>query len=339
MAARNNINLDAIKNEVIRYGDANPTDLQRAVLSPEIVLNKLNPTPLGKVKGKWTFPSILIGHVVQNFSDKWTPYGMAQFVAKVAKNYHMKMNFPIFPYDVYGTWIEKMYEEDKKPNEMPISKYIMDTVLPPAIINDLSILSVNGVYDAAQVGSTTPTFGKAMNGINKIVTDMVANIVDPVFKIPTDAADNIVDRVTAFEMALPQHVKVDFIVVSLAEFQQYVSLRETPSDKYIDFNDPQKGKTKFGRTIIGIPGRTDGQILAWVSGNFFRLYDRKDNPATIDDVQVQDYMVKIFAQWHLGYDFAVNQYVFVETQDADDERGLNDATQNGLYFPGETLVA
>jgi len=338
MAARNNINLDAIKNEVIRYGDANPTDLQRAVLSPEIVLNKLNPTPLGKVKGKWTFPSILIGHVVQNFSDKWTPYGMAQFVAKVAKNFHMKMNFPIFPYDVYGTWIEKMYEEDKKPNEMPISKYIMDTVLPPAIINDLSILSVNGVYDATQVGSTTPTFGKAMNGINKIVSDMVTNLTDPVFKIPTDAADNIVDRVTAFEMALPQHVKVDFIVLSLSEFNQYVSLRETPSDKYIDFNDPTKGKTKFGRTIIGIPGRTEGEIIAWVSGNFFRLYDRKDNPATIDDVQVQDYMVKIFAQWHLGYDFAVNQYVFVETQDADDERGLNNAEQNGLYFPGETFA-
>jgi len=332
-----NLDITAIANEIVRYGKQNPLELQGTVLSPEIVVNKLNPKPLSKVKGKWTFPLLLVGHVIQAFSDKWTPYGMAQFQAKIAKNFHQKVNFPVNPYDAYGSWIEEMYEEEKTPAEMPISKYIMNTVLPPVIISDLSILSVTGEYDATDVGSPTPTFGKSMDGLNKIVTDMVANTTHPVFKIPTDAADNIVDRVTAFEKGLPQHVKVDFIVVSMKEFTDYVELRETPTDKFIDFNDPQRGKTKFGRTIIGIPGRTDNQILAWVSGNFYRIYDRKDNPAVIDMVQVQDYIMKIFSQFHLGYDFAVNELVYVETQDADDERGLNNAEKNAMFYPHENL--
>lgn len=337
MGARNNINLDAIKNEIVRYGDANPLSLQATVLSPEILLNKLNPTPLGKVKGKWTFPTLLMGHVVQAFSDKWTPFGMMQFAAKIAKNFHQKVNFPIYPYDVYGTWLEKLYEEDKKPADMPISKFIIDTILPPAIISDLSILSVTGVYDPAQIGSQAPTFGKSMDGYNVIIDRMVADTTNPVFKIPVPVGLNIVDRVTKFEKGLP--LDVDFIVVSLEEFNDYVELRETPSNQYIDFKDPQRGKTKYGRNIIGIPGRKSGQITAWAKGNFFRLYDRKDNPAVIDDVQVQDYMVKIFAQWHLGWDWAINQYVFVETNSADDERGLNNAQQNALYYPTLELVA
>jgi len=336
MPPRNNINLDAVKNEILRYGDANPLELQATVLSKEIVLNKLNPVALGKVKGKWSFPTILMGHVVQAFSDKWTPFGMLQFATKTAKNFHQKMNFPIWPYDVYGTWLENLYEEEKTPAEMPISKYIINTVLPPAIISDLNILSVRGVYDPAEVGSLTPTFGKSMDGYNIIMDKMVADTTNPVFKIPVAANLNIVERVTKFEKQLP--MEVDFIVVSLDEFNDYVELRETPANQYIDFNDPQRGKTKYGRTIIGIPGRKSGQITAWAKGNFFRLYDRKDNPAVIDDVQVQDYMVKIFAQWHLGWDWAINQYVFVETANAADKRGLNNATQNKLYFPGVELT-
>jgi len=334
-----NIDLTQIANEIVRYGNANPLALQGTVLAPSLVLNKLNPTALGKVKGKWTFPRIQVGHVVQAFSDKWTPFGTAQFAKKVARNFHQKLNFLISPYDVYGTWLEEMYHEEKNPAEMPFSKYLIETTLPPIVISDLNILSVKGVYDPAQVGSTTPVFGKSMDGINIIVDRMVANTADPVFKIPVAAGLNVVDRVTAFENGLPEHANVDTIILSLSEFNDYVSKRETPSDKYIDFNDPQRGKTKFGRNIVGIPGLKPGRIIAWINGNFVRMYDRKDNPAKIDMVQVQDYDVKVFSQWHLGYDWAVNQFVFVETNNADDERGLNNADANGLYYPGEELIA
>lgn len=330
-----NINVQEIKNEIVRYGNANPMALQPAILSSNILLNQFA-KPLGKVKGKWTIPYILFGNVVQAFSDKWTPYGEAQFAKKVVKDYHQKVNFPINPYDVYGSWIEDLYHEEKKPANMPISKYIVELV-KKQIISDLDTLSITGLYDAAQVGSETPVYGKSMDGLNKVVDNMVADTANPVFFIPVDAAlsANIVDRVTAYEKKLPSKGKISTIFISLEEFNDYVEQRETPANQYINFNDPQRGKTKYGRTIVGVPGLTPGRIVSFYDGNLFRLYDRKDNPATIDDVQVQDYMIKLFSQWHLGYDFAINQYCFVETNDASKKRGLNDTKQNKLFYPNQ----
>lgn len=330
-----NIKIENIKNELIRYGNANPMALQPAIMSDKILLNQFA-KPLGKVKGKWTMPYVLFSNVVQAFSDKWTPFGSAQFDKKLMKNYHQKVNFPINPYDVYGSWVEDLYHEDKKPAAMPISKYIVD-MLKKQIISDLDTLSITGEFDSAQVGSTTPLYGKSMHGLNKVLDLMVADTENPVFSVPVDAAlaGNIVDRVTTFEKGLPDKGKVSTIFMSLEEFNEYIIQRETPANQYINFKDPRRGKSKFGRTLVGVPGLKKNRLTGWYDGNLFRLYDRKDNPATIDDVQVQDYMIKLFSQWHLGYDFAVNQYCFVETADATKHRGLNNAEQNKLFYPNQ----
>ncbi len=330
-----NINIDEIKNEIVRYGKQDPIAFQAAVLSTAILLNKYA-NPLGKVKGKWTMPYVLFGNVVQAFSDKWTELGNVQFKKKVLKDYHQKVNFPINPYDIYGSWIEYLYQEEKKPEQMPISKFIVDFI-KKQIISDLDYLSISGEYDPAEVGNENPTFGKSMDGLNKIIEGMEADTENPVFSIPVDAslANNVVDRVTAFEKGLPDKGKISTLFISLQEFTDYVEQRETPANQYIDFKDPRKGKTKFGRDLVGVPGLTPGKIVSTYDGNLFRLYDRKNNPAGIDDVQVQDYLIKIFCQFHLGYDFAINQYAFVETNDASKERGLNNTEMNKLFYPNQ----
>lgn len=331
------IDIQQIKNELVRYGNANPLELQAAILSDKILLNRYA-KPLPKVKGEWHIPYVLMGNVVQAFSDRWTEQGKVQFGKKLLKNFHQKVNFPINPYDVYSSWVEDLYHEDKKPNEMPISKYIMD-MLGSKVISDLDLISIIGEYDASQIGSSSPDFTKTMDGLNKVVDRAVADTQNPVFFIPVDASlsANIVDRVTKFEKGLPDKGKVSTIFISLEEFNNYVEQRETPANQYIDFNDPQRGKTKFGRTLVGVPGLKKGRIIAWYDGNLFRLYDRKDNPAKLDDVQVQDYNIKLFSQWHLGYDFAVNQYLFVETSDATKKRGLNNPAQQKLFYPNLVL--
>lgn len=327
------IDIEQIKNEIVRYGQKNPLDLQTAILSDEIFLNKYART-LPKVKGEYHIPYVLMGNVVQAFSDKWTEYGQVEFGKKLLKNYHMKVNFPINPYQVYGSWVEELYEEDKKPADMPISKYIVE-MMKKKIISDIDTVSITGVYDASQVGSTTPDYTKTMDGLNAVVDRAVADTTNPVFTIPVDASlsADIVNRVTKFEKGLPDRGKVSTIFISLEEFNDYVEARETPANQYIDFNDPQRGKTKYGRNIVGVPGLKKGRIIAFYDGNLFRLYDRKDNPAKIDDVQVQDYKVKIFSQWHLGYDFAINEYLFVESQDGAKKRGLNNDKLNKLFYP------
>jgi len=330
-----NIKISEIAKELIRYGNANPMALQPAVLSEGIRLNRYA-KPLGKVKGKWTMPYVLMSNVVQAFSDKWTPYGAVQFGKKVLKDYQQKVNFPINPYDIYGSWVEELYHEEKKPSQMPISKYLIG-MLKKQIISDLDWLSITGKFDASKVGSLTPVYGTSMDGLNIVIDQMEKDKKNPVFHIPVsaDLSNDIVNRVTAFEKGLPSKGRVSSVFLSLEEFNQYVEERETPANQYIDFKDPQRGRTKYGRLLVGIPGLKPGRMISFYEGNLFRLYDRKNNPAGIDDVQTADYLVKVFSQWHLGYDFAVNQYTFVETADGKLRRGLNNKAQNELFYPNQ----
>lgn len=329
------INKEAIKNEIVRYGNQNPMALQPSVLSKEILLNKYA-KPLAKVKGKWSFPSVFMTNILQAFSDKWTPYGKIQFANKVAKNFRLKVNFPINPNDIYGSWAEDLYEEEKTPDQMPISKYIVD-MLAGKITSELAIATIVAKFDSAQVGSANPQLKKIMDGMNAVIDEMVADTENPVYMIPVDAGqdNDVVARVNQFERGLPENVPVSTIFCPLEDFYDYIEGREDMQNQPVDYNAGYRMKTKYGRNLVGVPGLKAGRLIAWVDGNLFRLYDRKDNPAQIDDVQVQDYLMKIFIQFTLGYDFAINQYVFVETNDAEKELGLNDDEQNALYYPNE----
>lgn len=332
------IDKEAIKNEIVRYGIQNPMALQPAVLSKEITLNNFA-RPLAKVKGKWSFPSVFMTNVLQAFSDKWTAHGSIQFNNKVAKNFRLKVNYPVNPNDIYGSWAEELYEEEKKPNEMSISKYIVN-MLGGKITSELQIASIKAKFDPAQVGNENPQLLKIMDGLNATIDEMVANTENPVYSIPIDAAvaSDILQRVNTFERGLPENAPVPVIFCSTEDFYDYVEARENLPNDPIDYNSMYRRKTRYGRDLVALPGLTPGRLIAWVDGNLFRLYDRKDNPAQIDDVQIQDYLMKIFIQFTLGYDFAINQYVFVETNDALIELGLNNAKQNALYYPEESRL-
>lgn len=327
--------VEDIRNELVRYGDRSAFDFRKAIISQDILLNKYAKS-IGKVKGKFSFPNVFMGNIVQAFSDKWTPYGEIQFSKKTAKNYHLKVNFPINPYDLYGSWEEKLYEEGKKPSEMPIAKYTVE-MLGERIVAELARNTIVGKFDPAQIGNENPDSLKTMNGLNAIIDEMVEDTTNPCFSIPVDAAlsNNIVERVNKFERGLPENAKIPVIFISLQEFYDYIEARETPSNETVDYNKGYRRKTKYGRDLVGVPGMKPGRMVAFVEGNLFRMYDRKDNPAQIDDVQIQDYVMKVFIEFHLGYDFAINQYVYVETQDSLKKRGLNNDEQNALYYPNE----
>jgi len=97
-------------------------------------------------------------------------------------------------------------------------------------------------------------------------------------------------------------------------------------------------RTRLGeRTIVGITGMNANQISATIDGNFVRMIDVVENPATITDVQKLDYKIKVFGEFTLGYDYAVNELVMMSTSALGAVRGLGSATLNALYYPEEAL--
>jgi hypothetical protein len=88
--------------------------------------------------------------------------------------------------------------------------------------------------------------------------------------------------------------------------------------------------------IVGLPNIPDDIMFTTVDGNLVRLIDVQDKPA-VTETQTLDYKLKVFMEFFLGYDFLINQLVYVAVFDGS-ERGLENAAQNALYYESEDLA-
>lgn len=328
---------DQIKNELTRYIATQPKVLQSALLSKDILLNRYART-VTKVKGHYPTVQSLMSNVVQIFdSKKFTPYGEISFLNKTLTNFHQKIDFELDPAEILGTWLEDSYDESKGVKDKSISKAAI-SMLTGKAIDDVNWLSINGKYDGSQKGQASPTFGTSMDGLNEIHKKAIANTDNPVFSIPGDAitTSNILDVVTKYERGLPElakdKIKVLFMSSTDAEDYQLAYEDQFGQNKFQD----NATRTRLGkRLIVGLPGLAQGTIVSYVEGNFLKLIDEIDNPATITDVQVHDRILRVYGEFSLGYDYAYNQLVYMHTADGSKNRGLNNAEQNKLIYPQE----
>lgn len=325
------MNIDQILNETKRFVDQNPKILNAAVMSNEILLNKYAKL-IPRVRGEFATVQSLLGNVVMQFRPQWDEVANTQFRGKQLRNYHQKVNFAFTPAEILGSWIEQKYNEGVDTKDKEISRHVM-TMLKGKVISDVNILSVTGVFNAA-----TPTvFGASMDGLNRIHTLGLANEDNPYFKIPTDAIDdtNILAVVLAFEKGLPEAAKgaVKAIKMSVHNYENYILKYEDTFGANTSYTEAKGMRTRLGkREIIAVPNMSNAHITATVDGNFVRMTDVVENPATVTDIQKLDYKIKVFGEFTLGYDYAVNELVFINDP-VGEERGLGDTALNKLFYP------
>jgi len=336
--ANETILIDDVVKELGTFLSHNPTLISAAINRAEITLDK-HTKPLTKVKGKYPQAHTLLGDVVQGFGTVWNELGALQIEHKILKDYHQKVNFPIIPAEILNSYFAELYAEDKKPEEMPISKYIIENELLPKVIDNMATLSVIGAFDAAKLGE----FGFSMDGIQTILavlTDIVTPPAHTPFKIPLNALtdSNMVDELTAWERAIPSKLKGKIKKVFMSEnnVERYILDYEDKFGQNKFQNDVLK--TRLGkREIVGIEGLETDDIFGTTENNFRRLMDVFDAPK-ITDIQKQDYKVKIFLEFWKGYDFLINELVVVANY-ADVTYGLGSTVKNQKYFGFDGVTA
>lgn len=288
-----------------------------------------------KVKGTYQVLHSIMTHVVQGFKAEWNELGELAVIDKELKNYKQKVNFGFVPADVLSTALADWYEEGKKPTDQEIAKFIAKWILEK-VADDVELLSQIGEYDAALAAGT---FGKSMNGWNKIIELALANTTNPVYKIPLNAITdaNISDELLKFERGFPKifKKKIKHIFMSENNAERYVVAYK---EKYKDSPNYKEGdtlKSPLGkREIVILPSIDDDKIWATVDGNMLNLIDVIDNPTNFTDVQVADYKVKMFLELSKGYDFLINQAVCV-ADFTGDVKGLGNEAQMAKYYPHE----
>lgn len=330
------INVQDVAKEVAEYVKNNTDVVSAGVYSDEITINKYCKT-VTAVKGK--FPSFhkILGHVVQGFKAEWQALGEAEFKHKMLQNFRQKVNFPVVPDEILNTWLAELYVEGKTKEEQPISKHILEDLMLK-VVDDLDDLSQSGVYNQA---TASGGYGASLDGYATQVTNALNNATHPAFRIPLNAITsvNILDEIKSFEKQLPKKTrkKVKRIFMSDTLALTYADAYFEANKVAVTYTGPDSFKTPLLKLeIVGLPNIPDNIIWAPVDGIMGRLIDVFDKPQ-VTDVQVQDYVLKIFMDWFLGYDFFINELVYVAVFDGSD-RGLGNATLNAMYYDSENLV-
>ncbi|MEI3554408.1 MAG: hypothetical protein V8Q54_07060, partial [Alistipes senegalensis] len=108
-----------------------------------------------------------VDHVVQQFTHKWTPKGGAKFTPLTIKNFRHKVNFPVIPAQVGESWLFHLYDEGKTPDQMPITRYIVDKVMLPQIAEDIENVMISKAKYVADSQKTEDT----MDGFETILVE------------------------------------------------------------------------------------------------------------------------------------------------------------------------
>lgn len=330
------MNIQDIKKELGEFIANNPNIVaQTGVYSPDITLNKYCKT-VTAVKGKFPQFNQIMSRVVQGYKAEWQALGEASLIGKKMENFHQKVNFPVNPSEVLNSWLAFLYTEGLKADQHPISKYIIADLMLK-VIDDIEDLSQTGEYDAATAAGQ---YGSSLNGIAKVIETALASVDHPAFRIPLNAITphNILDEVKSFEKKLPKKTrkKVKYLFMSDNMRMEFMDQYEQHYGTKVTYTDTDTVKTPLTKLeIVGLPSIPDNLIFATVEENMIRLIDVFDKPA-ITDIQILDYIVKIFMEFWLGYDFAINELVYVAVFDGSD-RGLQVANLNTLYYDSENL--
>lgn len=327
------IKIDQIKTELGEYIKENPEILSPAVYSKEVKVDKHCRT-ITQVNGAFPSFTSLMTHVVQGFSSEWTEMGEIQFNAKKLLAYKQKVNFGFVPADMVGSWLARMYEEGKEVEDKSISKYIMNE-LGKKIISDLNVLSLKGKRDD---NANVKEFGKSLNGWSTVIANARQSADFPVFSIPLQAITqvNVVDQFKSFELGLPAEA-VDSLKKVFCSTRVAMWYKDAYKDAYgvnPTFTEQDTMLTPLLNMEIVPLNISNDIIFTTPDWNMLKLIDLIDAPE-VTDIQKENYKLKLFFEFTLNYELAVNQVCFVANFDADAVRGLNNAEQNALFYPEE----
>lgn len=284
----------------------------------------------------------LINSVVQQFSPKWTPAGNTKFTPLVIPNRRHKINFPIIPAQVLDSYLFHLYDEGLSPDQMPITKYIWESLLYPKILDDIELRMLGkGKYVPHQWDSITEGQAGAapedgMDGIETILVDQKAlGNSSPVqfftpstpFDLATATDQQVLDFVEEYvDWISPFYRNRSMNVHCSHEFwrryrRAYKAIWGTNSGQDGDFGN---NKIDFSnQTLVPLDCMFGSPILfSTPPENMVKLRHKNSVPMVINDVQKINYEVRLFGEFWFAAGFAIGEAVFAYVPDGYDPQAL-----------------
>lgn len=273
---------------------------------------------------EWRAATALITSVVQQFVAKWTPLGSSKFTPLTIKNYRHKVNLPITPDDINDSWLSYLYDEQVTPDQMPVTRFIIEKLLRPMIERDIEMLLIaTGKYEALGTvteGDAGQATGKSMDGFwtilqaQKALPTTAMNFFTPSVALTDDSIVDVIEEYSDWlENLAPLYAKSGMNIfidpVLYKKFKRrYREMYPTTKNE-----DSTKNSPDFSTlTFVELQSlRGTGGFFSTPKENFIRLVHKNAaGGETKLFMQLENYSVKVFAEFWLGVGFAIGELVF-----------------------------
>lgn len=277
---------------------------------------------------EWRAIRAFITSVSQQFSAKWNPGGKAKFTPLKIVNRRHKINYPVIPAEVLDSYMFHLYDERLSPDQMPITLYIWNTLIFPALMQDIEMRMIwKGKYvdhsgtNAEGDAATAPE--DSMDGLETILVDAKASGDTgihffnkfPAFEFTTATDQEIINFVNAFvDWLSPFYKAVNMPLFVSAEFKRrykraYKNIWGQNSGQDGDFGND---RIDFSNNMIVAPDGMYGSPIIFTTPkqNMIKLRHKNEAPNVINDVQKVNYEVRLFGEYWLGVGFAIGEAVF-----------------------------
>jgi len=277
---------------------------------------------------EWRAVRALITSVSMQFTAVWTPGGKAAFKPLKIVNRRHKINYPIIPAQVLDSYMFHLYDESLAPDQMPITLYIWNELIYPALLQDIEMRMiwkgkfVDHELDQQEGDAATPP-EDSMDGLETILVDAKTTGTKgvhfynkyPNFNWKTATAQEILDFVNGFVDWLSPFYKTKKMPLFLSDDNKrrykraYKAIWGSGNGQDGDFG---QDRVDYSNQMLTSPEGMFGSeiIFSTPKENMIMLRHKNEVPNVINDVQKHGYEVRIFGEYWLAVGFAMGNAVF-----------------------------
>ena len=279
--------------------------------------------------------------VLQQFTPQWTSKNRTAFKPLTITNRRLKLNAKVTPAQVLDSYMLYLYDERLAPDQMPITKYILENIIKPAILDDLEMRCVaKGRYvepeydaDGNQITGLLPE--DSMDGFETILADNLKNAKSGInyykdaktlAELSAMTPDEGLRWISNFASFIAPNMKSKIAKIFCST--EMLTLFNQWQEQYwakgsglqnTEFGARRIDFTKFQLTALdsmyGSP-----ILFATPKENFVMLRYRNEVPNIINDVQKHDYDVKFFGEFWFAPGFAIANAVFASVPEGYDPK-------------------
>lgn len=259
-----------------------------------------------------------VDSVLQQFVPKWTPKGKSKFTPLTIKNYKCKINVPITPSDIMEDILGYLYDENLKPEDMPVVKYILYQLIFPKLDEEREIALAVGEFKettATKDGDSATDANDVMDGyitqlkkLKKAGNTDITWLLDGI--VLNDA--KLVDQIEkAVDEVKPLYKKKTMFIHADPDLITRYGKAYRKLYPWLKNEDGEKIKVDFSKfTFAPLEGmRGTGAFFITPKENFKHLRSKDPQSAKVW-MQGENYDVKVFAEWWEAVGFWLAEAIF-----------------------------